>query len=143
MKVEPHPGSHGVGGAARHPTGASSDHGAGAPAPFTCRPDVVPGPAAMLAALSWQANETIRRQVDMTYALALLARAQAESVAATLERDLPAGPLRDAAAGATRVYMAYAAGLARAATRFGRHFGHLAFAFPPATSPAEVPPGAT
>jgi hypothetical protein len=143
MKAEPHPGSHGIGGAARYPTGASSDNAAGLPGAFMCRRDVVPGPAAVLAALSWQANETIRRQVDMTYALALLARAQAESVAATVARDLPAGPLRDAATGATRVYMAYAAGLAGAATRFGRHFGHLAFAFPPATSPGELAPGAT
>jgi hypothetical protein len=84
----------------------------------------------VLAALSWQANEAVRRQVDVTFAMASLARVQAESLAASVERDLPEGPFRDAAAGVARVYVAYAKGLAQAATRFGRHFGHLAFAFP-------------
>jgi uncharacterized protein with PIN domain len=60
----------------------------------------------------------------------MLARRQGETVARVVERGLPEGRIRDAATAAVGTYLAGADAAARAAMRFGRHFGHLAFAFP-------------
>ena len=84
----------------------------------------------MLAALSWHANQAITRQVDVTFKLAEAARLHGLAVAETVESSLPEGPLRDAMAAAARAYVECAENAARSATRFGRHFGHIAFAFP-------------
>jgi hypothetical protein len=84
----------------------------------------------MLAALAWHANQVITGQIDVTYAMADLARVHGLAVAETVESTLPEGPLRDAVAAAAHAYIDCADGAAQAAIRFGRHFGHLAFAFP-------------
>jgi hypothetical protein len=84
----------------------------------------------MLAALAWHANQAITRQVVVTYTLAEVARAHGAALAETAETSLPDGPLRAAIAAATTAYIRCAESAAQAATRFGRHFGHKAFAFP-------------
>ena len=90
--------------------------------------------AAVLAALSWHANQAITRQVDVTFKFAELARSYGLVVAGTVESSVPEGPLRDAMTAAARAYVECAENVARSATRFGRHFGHIAFAFPGAGS---------
>jgi hypothetical protein len=136
MKAMPHPGRPGVDGATRYPRAALTD---GDPATtISCAPFRAPlslSLEAMLAALSWQANQTVSRQVRVAYAVADFARTQGEAATRSLARDVPAGPLRDAATGAARLYVECANQAADAATRYGRHFGHLAFAFPATPAP--------
>lgn len=130
MKAKPDQGWRGVGGATPHPGAALTDEPAEDSRRLTRECPPLPPADALLAALSWQANQAITRQVDVTYALADLARAHGLAVAESVESSLPDGPLRDALGAAARAYIECAEGAARAATRFGRHFGHLAFAFP-------------
>ena len=130
MNAKPHPGPREVGGAAPYPGGALTDNGA---ANEGHRARWIPARypvEALVAALAWHANQTITGQVGVSYALAHLARTHAEAVAKAVECTLPAGPLRSAIMAATTMSIAHADRAAQAATRFGRHFGHLAFAFP-------------
>jgi len=137
MKAEPHPGRCGVGGATPYPRAALTESEAVRPISCATPPAPTAYPLeALLAALSWQANQAVTRQVRVAYAVADFARVQGEAVAQSLARDVPEGPLRDAAAGAASLYVECANQAAAAATRYGRHFGHLAFAFPAATAAA-------
>jgi hypothetical protein len=130
MIATPHPGRRGVGGATPHHGAALTDEVAGTfPRPPCDLPTLSPVEA-MLAALAWHANQAITRHVDLGYGLAELARAHGRAVADTAESTLPDGPLRDTVSAASRVYIDFADIAAQAATRYGRHFGHLAFAFP-------------
>lgn len=130
MNATPHTGLRGVGGATPYP-GAALTEAVAEHVYRSTRELAALSPAeAMLAALAWHANQAITRQVDVTYALADLARAHGVAVAATVDSSLPEGPLRAAIAAATTAYIQCAESAAQAATRFGRHFGHKAFAFP-------------
>ena len=130
MAAQPHPGPRGIGGATPKPRAAliaaeaaSTRHdGRALPA--------LPPADALLAAFAWHANQAITGQVGFAYALAHLARSNAEALAATGRSTLPQGPARDAVTAIADAQIEAADGAARAATRFGRHFGHLAFAFP-------------
>ena len=130
MNAQPHPGVRGVGGATPNPGAALTDEVAGHLRRLSRDLPALPPAEAMLAAVAWHANQAIIRQVDVAYALADLARTHGLAVAATVESSVPESPLRDALAAATGAYVAWAESAAEAATRFGRHFGHLAFAFP-------------
>ena len=130
MNAKPDSGLRDVGGATPNPGAALTDTVAANLRRPSCALPASPPAEAMLAALSWHANQAITRQVDVTFKLAEMARAHGLAVAESLESSLPEGPLRDAMSAATNVYIECAESAARAATRFGRHFGHLAFAFP-------------
>ena len=130
MNAKPNPGPREVGGATPYPGEALTDNGAANNGhPARCLPVRYPAEA-LVAALAWHANQAITGQVGLSYALADLARTHAQAVAKTVERSLPEGPLRSAITAATTMSIVYADRAAQAATRFGRHFGHLAFAFP-------------
>jgi len=130
MNAKPNPGLRGVGGATPHPAAALTDQTAESIRPFPRELPALPPAGAMLAALAWHANRTITRQIDVTYALAELVRAHGRALSRTAESNLPECPLRDALTAAANAYVECADRAAQAATRFGRHFGHLAFAFP-------------
>jgi hypothetical protein len=127
MNAKPNPGLCDVGGATPNRGAALADEVA---VNIRCPNLELPPAAAMLAALSWHANQAITRQVGVTYSLADLVRSHGLAVAETVESSLPEGPLRDAMTAATNAYIQCAENTALAATRYGRHFGHLAFAFP-------------
>ena len=130
MNAKPHPGPRGVGGATPYPREALTDNGAANRShPARWLPVRYPAEA-LVAALAWHANQAITGQVGLSYALAHLARTHAEAVAKAAERSLPEGPLRAAITAGTTMSIACADRAAQAATRFGRHFGHQAFAFP-------------
>ena len=130
MNAQPNPGVLGVGGATPYPGAALTDPGVA-----SIRPPSRELPAglhadAILAAWAWHANRAIIRQVDVSFTLADMARACGVAMAETVESSLPDCPLRDAMAAAADAYIECAENAARAATRYGRHFGHMAFAFP-------------
>ncbi len=130
MNAKPHPGLRGVGGATPHPGAALTDEMTESTRPPPRELPALPPFGAVHAALSWHANRTIARQVDVAYAMADLARAHGRALARSAESSLPECPLRDALTAAANAYVECADHATRAAARFGRHFGHLAFAFP-------------
>jgi hypothetical protein len=130
MNAKPESGLRNVGGATPNPGAALTDEVAANFRRPTFALPGLPPPEAVLAALSWHANQGITRQVDVTFKLAEAARLHGLAVAETVESILPDGPLRAAMAAAARAYVECAENAARSATRFGRHFGHIAFAFP-------------
>lgn len=130
MNATPNPGLRGVGGATPYPGAALTEAVAENIRRFARELPALSPAEAMLAALAWHANQAITRQVVVSYTLADLARAHGVALAATVESSLPDGPLRAAIAAATKAYIRCAENAAEAATRFGRHFGHKAFAFP-------------
>jgi hypothetical protein len=129
MNAKPQPGRRAVGGATLHPRDALTDAVAGPLADAPRRPSAARPADALLAAMAWYVNQTIARQVEITYAWADLARTHAKAVAKAVESNWPEGHLRKAAELATDAYVGYADETTKAASRFGRHFGHLAFAF--------------
>jgi hypothetical protein len=130
MKPSPNRAGCGIGGATPYPGHALTESATGARrSPSRTRYRSQPAAAAM-AALAWHTNQTVTALVTVAFAAATLARRQGESVAHGIERSLPEGRARDAATAAAAMYIAGADAAARAAMRFGRHFGHLAFAFP-------------
>jgi hypothetical protein len=130
MNAKPHPGKHAVGGATPQDWGALALEVAENTRHLVRELSAAhPGQAA-IAALAFQTNQAITRQVSLSYALAMFARAQATSIADAGEQSLPDGALRAAVTGAARLQADMAADAAKAATDFGRHFGHMAFAFP-------------
>ncbi len=129
MTAQPYPGRHRVGGAALEPRDALTD-AVRRRTQCARRLPTLRTTDALFAALALQANQMITRYVEAAYAWAGLARAHADAVARSAESGLPPGPLRDVVAASAGATIDYADGVARAATRFGRRFGHLAFAFP-------------
>ncbi len=96
-----------------------------------------PASAPLDGALAWTAfavNEALGGQVSLAHAIGRINRSQAEAVASA-QPLLPAGPLRDAAAMAARMQEGVAEAIFEAANRWGRAFGHLAFAFPVGARP--------
>jgi hypothetical protein len=130
MKPSPNRAGRGIGGASPYPGHALTESATGASRSLS-RTLYRPQPAAAaMAALAWHTNQTVTGLVTFAFAAATLARRQGESVAHGVERSLPEGRLRDAATAAAGMYIAGADAVAGTAMRFGRHFGHLAFAFP-------------
>ena len=130
MNAKPYPAAHPVGGATPNPWDALIDE-ATDNARRVSRELAVNHPAqATMAALAWQANNAITRQVSLSWTLADNARRQAEAFVAAGERTLPEGPMRVALVGAGALQVHFAKAAAEWALGFGRRFGHLAFAFP-------------
>ena len=130
MKPSPNRAGRGIGGAIPDPGHASTEAATGDSRSASRTPPHAQPAAAVMAALAWHTNQTVTGLVTVAYAAATLARRQGESMARGVERSMPEGRVRDAATAAAGMYIAGADAAARAATRFGRHFGHLAFAFP-------------
>jgi hypothetical protein len=129
MNTVPIPGPRAVGGATskhRNPALAAvapEVHGPGRPA--------MPYPAgAALAAVAWNANQAITRQVTLMAAWADLLRRHAQAVDDAGTRHLSEGPLHDALRAGVRSQLDLADSTSAAANAYGRRFGHLAFAFP-------------
>jgi hypothetical protein len=76
------------------------------------------------------ANRALQSQIKLAHSVAGLARAQSKSLAGMSELAVPPGPARDAMLGTARMAKTFADQLAESANRYGRAFGHLAFAFP-------------
>ena len=76
------------------------------------------------------ANRGVQSQIKLAFTVAGLARAQSRSIAGLSEAAVPPGPARDALLGTARIAEHFADHLTAAASRYGRAFGHLAFAFP-------------
>jgi len=93
------------------------------PAPFL--------PDAAMAVLAFSANQALTCQVGIAHVLAHLAEAQSKTLAQTSADVLPEGPVRDVMQQTAALQSRLATEMAEAATRFGRSFGHMAFAFPP------------
>ena len=130
MNDKPHPGLHAVGGATLQDWGALALEVTETTRRLVRELSAAhPGQAA-IAALAFQANQAITRQVSMSYALAVFARDQAQTIADAGEQILPDGAFRAAVTGGARLQAEIAASVAKAATDFGRQFGHMAFAFP-------------
>ena len=134
MTAKPEPGARDVGGARPHPGNALTDAAtANTAAPPPGHP-ACPPPAVLPAAMSWHANQAITRQVQYAFTFADLTRTNAEAMARRAETHLPAGPMRTAVTAVADALVDYADALAAAAMRFGRSFGHQAFAFAPASA---------
>jgi hypothetical protein len=76
------------------------------------------------------ANRALQGQIKLAHDIAGFARVQSKSLAGVSELAVPPGPARDAMLGTARLGETFAEQLAEAANRYGRAFGHLAFAFP-------------
>ncbi len=83
-----------------------------------------------LAFCALSANRALQGQIKLAHTVAGMARAQSKSLAGVSELAVPPGPVRDAMLGTARIAENFAEQLAEAANRYGRAFGHLAFAFP-------------
>jgi hypothetical protein len=134
MKPQPQPELGGVGGATPHPWEALASEWA---EKWPLTPDLPPpfSPDAAWAMLAFNANQALTFEVALTHVLAHLAEAQSKTLAETGEQVFPAGPVRDAMTGVADLQAQFAKRAADAANRFGRAFGHMAYAFPPADHP--------
>jgi hypothetical protein len=83
-----------------------------------------------LAFCALTANRALQSQIKLAHTVAGIARVQSQSLAGVSELAVPPGPGRDAMLGTARMAESFAEQLAEAANRYGRAFGHLAFAFP-------------
>ncbi|MEP7182477.1 MAG: hypothetical protein ABI886_09840 [Betaproteobacteria bacterium] len=130
MKPQPQPELGGVGGATPYPWEALASEWAekwpltpDLPAPFSAD--------AAWAVLAFNANQALTFEVAFAHVLAHLANAQSKTLADTSEQMLPEGAVRDALTNAASLQAQFAKQLAEAASRVGRAFGHMAYAFPP------------
>lgn len=129
MKAQPQSGLRGVGGATPYPWEALANEFAlpwrlprDLPATFT--------PDAALAVLAFNTNQALICQVGLAHILARLASAQSKTLAETTGQVLPDGPIRDAMSRTAEMQADFAKSVADAANRWGRSFGHMAYAFP-------------
>lgn len=76
------------------------------------------------------ANHALHGQIALAYRVADYARTQSRSIAGLSEAAMPAGPAREVLLGTARLAESFADEIVASASRFGRAFGHLAFAFP-------------
>jgi hypothetical protein len=130
MNVRPHPGRPAVGGAIPHPWDALAD-GTAATSDLLTQALAAADPTdAATAALAWQANTAIARQVAIAYAWATLVRDHGRSLAEAGKAGLPESPFRRALIASGGLQADLGEVLAQSILRFGREFGHLAFAFP-------------
>ncbi len=131
MKPQPHPGVGRIGGATPNPGDALASESAGK-WPLTPDLPALFSPDAAMAMLAFNTNQALTCQVSVAHVLAHLAEEQSRTLAQTSADVLPAGPVRDAMQHTAAMQARFARELAAAASRFGRSFGHMAFAFPPA-----------
>jgi hypothetical protein len=131
MKAQPHPGGGTIGGATPNPWEALVSEWA-SKWPLTSELPTAFSPDSAMEMLAFNANQALTCQVGVAYALAHLAEEQYKAIAQTSTEVLPAGPVRDAVQQTARLQARFAHRAAETATRFGRAFGHMAFAFPPA-----------
>jgi hypothetical protein len=129
MNAVPTPDARAAGGATsnhRNPALAADVSAAHCPSgPAT------PSPAgAVLAAIAWNANQAITRQVSFMCAWADLLRRHAQAVDDAGARHLGEGPFHAALRAGVRSQVDLANATSAAASDYGRRFGHLAFAFP-------------
>ena len=130
MNAKPYPAAHAVGGATPNPWEALVDEATDNARRLTRELAAAHPAHATMAALAWQANQAITRQVSLSWTLADFARRQGQALVAAGERGLPEGPMRVAVVGAAALQVQFAEAAAEWALGFGRRFGHLAFAFP-------------
>ena len=133
MTAKPEPGVREVGGAHPDPGNALTDAATLTSAPLPGHPAYPPS-AVLPAAMSWHANQAITRQVQFACTFADLTRTNAEAMARRAATQLPAGPMRTAVTAMADALVDYADASAETAMRFGRSFGHQAFAFAPASA---------
>jgi hypothetical protein len=131
MNAKPDVGLPEVGGVAPNPGNALTDTTTGPDRTSSCGHPTRHSASALLAATAWHANQAISRHVRVAHAWADLTRTNAEAIAKSAEKTLPPGPVRDAIAAIADASVEYADDVADAAMRYGRRYGHLAFAFPP------------
>jgi hypothetical protein len=85
---------------------------------------------AALAAVAWNANQAITRQVSFMCAWADLLRRHAQAVDDAGARHLAEGPFHAALRAGVQSQLDLADSTSAVASDYGRRFGHLAFAFP-------------
>jgi hypothetical protein len=130
MNVRPHQGRPAVGGATPKPWDALSDSTA-ATSDLLAQALAAADPTrAATAALAWQANAAVSRHVAIAYAWASLVRDHGRTLAEAGAARLPEGPFRRALIVSGGLQADLGEALAQSVLRFGREFGHLAFAFP-------------
>lgn len=125
MRLEPHKGAGGIGGAGPDPGHAP----AGGEWSLTPQLPAALSPAAALAMLAFGTNRALTWQVGLAHVVSEYALGHSRMLAQSSEA-WPAGPIRDALQGSAAWQSTVARELAQAANRFGRSFGHAAFAFP-------------
>jgi len=130
MKAQSHPGASGLGGTPRYGWGISSWDSAGGAFSAAMRSMVVLPAEAAMAMVSRYANFRLSEQIERAYLQATQARDCVRATAAFSQSCLPAGPARAALLATLARNEAEAEALMRAVLRFGRDYGHLAFAFP-------------
>lgn len=81
------------------------------------------------ATASFTTNRLLTEQIRSAHALGELARSQSNLISEFAHASLPFGPFRDAVVNFARAEAAMADTIIGAANRFGREFGHIAFAF--------------
>jgi len=128
MNPEPHPGAGAIGAAAGYQPAALFPEVAQALVLSHRLATLWSGAGVAFCALT--ANRALLGQVQLAHALAGHARVHAKSLAGVGELALPPGPAREALLGTARLVESFADRLAESANRYGRAFGHLAFAFP-------------
>jgi len=128
MKPDPHPGAGEVGAAAGHLPVAFFPEVAHSLALSYRLASLSSGAGTAFCALA--ANRALHAQIKFAYTLAGYARAQSKSLSGIGQAALPAGPARDALLGTARLASSFADQVSDTAGRYGRAFGHLAFAFP-------------
>lgn len=128
MKPEPHPGAGVIGaGAGDLPAALFADLARSLTLSHRLA-TLSAGAGFALCALA--ANRALHSQVKAAYTIAGYARAQSQAIAGLSETAVPPGPARDALLGGARVADGFAEAVSDSASRYGRAFGHLAFAFP-------------
>lgn len=130
MKAQPQPELAGVGGATPYPWEALASEWA---EKWPLTPDLPPpfSADAAWAVLAFNANQALSFEVAVAHVLAHLADEQSKTLADTSEHVLPQGAVRDALNNAASLQAQFARRLAESASRVGRAFGHMAYAFPP------------
>jgi hypothetical protein len=131
MKPQPQPGAGRIGGATPNHGDALTCELAGK-WPLTSDLPALFSPDAAMAMLAFNANQALTCQVSVAHVFAHLAEEQSRTLAQASADVLPEGPVRDAMQQTAALQARFAKELASAASRFGRSFGHMAFAFPPA-----------
>jgi hypothetical protein len=129
MKAQSPPGLRGIGGANPYPWEALANEFA---EHWQLPSDLSAGftADAALAVLAFNTNQALICQVGLAHVLSRLASAQSRTLAETSSQVLPDGPMRDAMSRGAEMQSDFARSVADAANRWGRSFGHMAFAFP-------------
>ncbi len=85
---------------------------------------------AALAVIAYAANQALAGQIAFAHLVGELAHAQARELSTAGAQAMPQGALRDAVVSFANIEARFADSVIDGANRYGRHFAHLAFAFP-------------